>query len=156
MLSYIAYTYHWVNWSRLIAQIRRFNIGGNRSIVTRYRLGSQSHCSYLESRGVPGKTLEIPGKKAGKYRVKKRGKLFPFHFQFPVHDFRWRSPIRSPTNDNWTVPIYYLSSISPLWTFHLYVATSQQHLHIQYTSLSWYDIPELVVPIRISLIEGCC
>ena len=25
-----------------------------------------------------------------------------------------------------------------------------------YISLSWYDIPELVVPIRISLIEGCC
>jgi hypothetical protein len=32
-----------------------FNIGGNRSIVTRYRLDSQFHCSYLESRGVPGK-----------------------------------------------------------------------------------------------------
>jgi hypothetical protein len=25
-----------------------------------------------------------------------------------------------------------------------------------YMSLSWYDIPKLVVPIRISLIEGCC
>jgi hypothetical protein len=25
-----------------------------------------------------------------------------------------------------------------------------------YISLSWYDIPELVIPIRISLIEGCC
>jgi hypothetical protein len=33
-----------------------FNIGGNRSIVTRYRLDSQFHCSYLESRGVPGNT----------------------------------------------------------------------------------------------------
>jgi hypothetical protein len=45
-----------------------FNIGGNRSIVTRYRLDSQFHCSYLESRGVPGKTREIRvKKKRGKY-----------------------------------------------------------------------------------------
>ena len=34
-------------------------------------------------------------------------------------------------------------------TFHLYVATFQQHLHMEYTFLSWYDIPEFVVPIRI-------
>jgi hypothetical protein len=47
-------------------------------------------------------------------------------------------------------------SISPLLTFHFYVATFQQHLHMEYISLSWYDIPDLVVPIRISLIEGCC
>ena len=39
------------------------------------------HCSYLESRRVPGKTREIPGK---------RGKLSPFHFRFPVHDFWFR------------------------------------------------------------------
>jgi hypothetical protein len=45
-------------------------------------------------------------------------------------------------------------SIFPLWTFHLYVATFQQHLHMEYISLSWYDIPELVVPIRITLIDG--
>ena len=43
-------------------------------------------------------------------------------------------------------------SIFPLWTFHLYVATFQQHLHMEYISLRWYDIPELVVPIRNSLI----
>jgi hypothetical protein len=47
-------------------------------------------------------------------------------------------------------------SIFPLWTFHLCVATFQKHLHMEYISLSWYDIPELVVSIRISLIEGCC
>jgi hypothetical protein len=47
-------------------------------------------------------------------------------------------------------------SIFPLWTFHLYVATFQQHLHMEYISLRWYDTPELVVPIRNSLIEGCC
>jgi hypothetical protein len=28
--------------------------------------------------------------------------------------------------------------------------------YIEYISFSWYDIPEFVVPIRISLIEGCC
>ena len=35
--------------------------------MTRYRLDSQFHCSYLESRGVPVKTREIPGKNAGNY-----------------------------------------------------------------------------------------
>jgi hypothetical protein len=43
--------------------------------------------------------------------------------------------------------------IFPLWTFHLYVATFLQHLHMKYISLRWYDIPEVLVPIRISLIE---
>jgi hypothetical protein len=27
---------------------------------------------------------------------------------------------------------------------------------MEYISLSWYDIPELVVTIMISLKEGCC
>ena len=44
----------------------------------------------------------------------------------------------------------------PLWTFHLYVAIFQQHLHMEYMSPGWSDIPELVVPLSISLIEGCC
>ena len=35
----------------------------------------------------------------------------------------------------------------------VYVATFQQHLHMEYISLSWSNIPELVVPIGISLIE---
>ena len=43
-------------------------------------------------------------------------------------------------------------SIFPLWTFHLYVATFQ-HWYMEYISLRWYDIPELVAPIRMSLIE---
>ena len=47
-------------------------------------------------------------------------------------------------------------SIFPLWTFHLYIATFQQLLHMVYISLSWYDIPEFVIPIRISLIDGYC
>ena len=42
-------------------------------------------------------------------------------------------------------------SIFPLWTFHLYVASFQQHMHMEYISLSWYNIPELMVPIRIFL-----
>jgi hypothetical protein len=29
--------------------------------------------------------------------------------------------------------------IFPLWTFHLYAATFQQHLHMEYISLSWSD-----------------
>ena len=33
---------------------------------------------------------------------------------------------------------------------------SEHHLHMEYISLNRYDIPELVVPIRVSLIEGCC
>ena len=46
-------------------------------------------------------------------------------------------------------------SIFPLWTFHFYVATFQQHIYIyiEYISLRWYDISELVAPIRISLVE---
>jgi hypothetical protein len=40
--------------------------------------------------------------------------------------------------------------IFPLWTFHLYVATFQQYLHMEYISISWSDIPKLVVSIRIS------
>ena len=38
-------------------------------------------------------------------------------------------------------------SIFQLWTFHLYVAVFQQHLHMEYISLSWYDIPELLAHI---------
>ena len=62
----------------LTAQFKRekwFNIGGNRSIVTRYRLDSQFHCSYLDSRGVPGKP-----------RVEKTREIISL--SFPVHDFR--------------------------------------------------------------------
>jgi hypothetical protein len=44
-------------------------------------LNSQFHCSHLESRGVPGKTREIPGKKTREI----------ISLSFPVHDFRWRN-----------------------------------------------------------------
>ena len=49
-----------------------------------------------------------------------------------------------------------LNSIFQLWNFHLYVVAFQQHLHMEYISLSWYDIPELLVHVRNSLIEGYC
>jgi hypothetical protein len=49
-----------------------------------------------------------------------------------------------------------MSSIFLLWTFYLYVVIFQQQTHIGYISLSWYDIPELVVFVMISLIEGFC
>ena len=39
-------------------------------------------------------------------------------------------------------------SIFLLWTFHLYVATFQQQLHMEHISLCWSDIPDLVVPIN--------
>jgi hypothetical protein len=43
-----------------------------------------------------------------------------------------------------------------LWTFHLYVETFQHLMHREYISLSWSDIPKLVIPIMISWIDGCC
>ena len=45
-------------------------------------------------------------------------------------------------------------SIFPLWTFLLYIATFHQLLHMEYVALLWFDIPEFVVHIRISLIYG--
>ena len=43
----------------------------------------------------------------------------------------------------------------PIVNFFLYIVTFQlQHLHMEYISLNWYDIPLLVFPIRIILIEG--
>ena len=44
-------------------------------------------------------------------------------------------------------------SIFSSWTFHLYVAKCDQHM--EYIYFSWYDIAELVVPIWMSLVEGC-
>ena len=38
----------------------------------------------------------------------------------------------------------------------LYTTIFKQHLYMEYISLSWSDIPDLVVPIRISLIVGSC
>ena len=69
----------------------------------------------------------------------------------------------SKTSDNFVTKINFISSkqwlyeqnwrnfttkkmlsIFPLWTFHLYVATFQYHLHMGNPYLSWSDNPELV------------
>ena len=55
--------------------------------MTRYRLDSQFHCSYLESRGVPGKQAGNTGKiKSAGNTGKTRESI---SLSFPVHDFRW-------------------------------------------------------------------
>jgi hypothetical protein len=48
-----------------------------------------------------------------------------------------------------------LNSNFSLWTFHLYVAIFQQHLHMNYISFLWYHIIQLVVPFKIYLIDCC-
>ena len=86
--------------------------------MTRYRLDSQFHCSYLESRGVPGKT--------GSKMREITPLSFPIHdFRFRWRHFRWRhirwcnfrwcmrtwslpvAPHCSPSNAVWAVLIYY-------------------------------------------------
>jgi hypothetical protein len=42
-----------------------------------------------------------------------------------------------------------------MWYRYCKVSTVQQHLHRGYISLSWYDIPELVVHVMISLTRCC-
>jgi hypothetical protein len=39
--------------------------------------------------------------------------------------------------------------------FEVMTSTLSKGTHMEYIYLRWYDIPEIVVPIRISLIEGC-
>ena len=99
---------------------------------------------------VPGKRLNFPN-------INKR------HWREWMEDTKKKYPwepnineIITPNTIIESITTEEIISISPLWTFHLYVATFQLHLHMDYISLSWYDIPELVVPIRISLIEGYC
>ena len=46
-------------------------------------------------------------------------------------------------------------TIFPQLTFHWYAAAFHQRLYMVYISLSWSDIPEHVVTIRISLIDDC-
>jgi hypothetical protein len=60
--------------------------------------------------------------------------------------------IRAVKNETWRQKIWFQFSH---WELS-YVETFQQHLHMEYIYLSWYDIPELVVPIRMSLMEGSC
>ena len=64
--------------------------------MTRYRLDSQFHCSYLESRGVPGKRGKYGFKKnkksAGNTGKKKREIIF---LSFPVFGSRLPVPVTS-------------------------------------------------------------
>jgi hypothetical protein len=66
--------------------------------------------------------------------------------------------VLSPSIYGFWLPLWYLQTPLPLKEIVIdrYVSTFHQHLHMEYISLSWYDIPELVIPIRISMIEGCC
>jgi hypothetical protein len=103
------------------AQFRRekwFNIGGNRAIVTRYRLDPQFHCSYLDSRGVPGKTR---GNNAGNYLPFISGDVISgdttsgdstsvAHTHTITSDDVISgddTPCRSPSNAKWMVLLYY-------------------------------------------------
>jgi hypothetical protein len=74
------------------------------------------------------------------------------------HILSWRSPRnwQRGADNNETLRQKRCISTFPLWTFHLYVATFQQHLYNEYISLSWFDIQELVVPIMNSVKGGCC
>ena len=85
---------------------------GNRVIVTRYRLDSQFHCSYLESRGVPGKT-----------RGGKRGKLSPFHFRFTTSGDATSGDVISgdATSGDVTIPIDPPQIISGWWLYTTHV-----------------------------------
>ena len=93
--------------------------------MTRYRLDSQFHCSYLESRGVPGgKTREV------------------ISLSFPVHDIRWRNfrwcnfrsrlrtrslpapPHSTPTNAVWAVLIYYCQILTILLCDEILIVNS--------------------------------
>ena len=49
----------------------------------------------------------------------------------------------------------YMCNIQSNTSFWIYTRIWSIYIYI-YMSLSWYDIPKLVVPIRISLIEGYC
>jgi hypothetical protein len=61
----------------------------------------------------------------------------------------------SVTNETLRQKRWFQFSDCGLSIYSVYIATFHQHLHMEYISLSWYDIPELVFPIMISLIDGC-
>ena len=52
--------------------------------------------------------------------------------------------------------IQFQCSYCILLTSHLYVATFQQYPYMCYISLNWYNISDLVVPVIIPWIKGCC
>ena len=100
-----------------------FNIGNTSAIVTRYRLDSQFHCSYLESRKVPEKTAANTGG-TGEYTGNKRGIYLPsisdsadvISGDVSSGDFRWRH--------FWSLPVTSLLHTAPPqmingWCFYI-------------------------------------
>ena len=88
--------------------------------MTRYRLDSQFHCLYLESKEVPGKKRgkNPVRKKAWEIRVKSAGNYLSFisgsSSRLPVTSLPvMQVPVTSPstTNTTWMVHIYYLRCI---------------------------------------------
>jgi hypothetical protein len=65
-----------------------------------------------------------------------------------INNFTYTSKLTGRAGEEQNFTIQEIISIFLLWTLQLYVATFKQHLHMKYISLSWSDIPELVVPIR--------
>ena len=59
-----------------------------------------------------------------------------------------------PTPQNWQWGSVKNETLRQKSLFHSYVGRFQQHLQMEYISLSWSDILELVVPIMMSLLEG--
>ena len=99
----------------------------NETLVVYGDSSIEFHCSYLESRGVPGEIVGNTGKKTRE--------ITSLSFPFPVHDFRWRlfrscmptrslpvmqlpvtsqSTSQSASNNTWAVPIYYWRSCKGL------------------------------------------
>ena len=98
--------------------------------MTRYRLDSQFHCSYLESRGIPGGNRGKYRGETREIRLKNAGNYLPFisGFQFTTSGSGDvisgdvisgdatsgdvisgdDPPTRSPTNNEWMVPLSYL------------------------------------------------
>jgi hypothetical protein len=85
-------------------------MGGNSAIVTRYRLDSQFHCSYLESRKVPEKNAGNTGKNAGNDLsfISGSGYVISCHLRwrhFWWSNFRWLPVMQLPVTSLFhTVP----------------------------------------------------
>jgi hypothetical protein len=74
----------------------------------------------------------------------------------PVISHEWGND-REMFTESGSYPWSFVTQIfhSTLWTYHLYVATFQQHLHMEYISLSWYTISELQNLCFLSELQWC-
>ena len=75
---------------------------------------------------------------------------FPFHFNHVTISLEYHTHLWHMYTVSCGPPLrfYHFHIQIKLWTFHSYVATFQQYMHMEYISFSWYDIPELVVPSK--------